>query len=270
MASGDLALTHAEAEALRASNYPCPPGYLCPPGWRLSAGGVPVSPGPQGTARRAAITHHYYVELTPEQRMDPRWDLDNTATWDAFFFNRWERELARYEGDGPPPVDNNEAGRRLWWGGRTLEGVMNHILAGDYPRLRYPHFQPPNKGGSGRGGFAIRAPSPPQPTPEFPGQRVAIRASLEPPLPSPVDYGRSWWEKEEQAYRARRGDDGQGCSRYGHLSPQRAQPQPLRMQPPPPHRFQPLPASDDDDSDDGDGEFDDFEYMYYRTRQEYD
>lgn len=224
MASGDLALTHAEAEALRASNYPCPSGYLCPPGWRLSTGGVPVSPGPQGAARRAAITHHYYVELTPEQRMDPRWDLDNTATWDAFFFNRWERELARYEGDGPPPVDNNEAGRRLWWGGRTLEGVMNHILAGDYPRLRYPHFQPPNKGGSGRGGFAIRAP-------EFPGQ---------------------------------------GCSRYGHLSPQRAQPQPLRMQPPPPHRFQPLPASDDDDSDDGDGKFDDFEYMYYRTRQEYD
>jgi hypothetical protein len=38
---------------------------------------------------------------------------------------------------------------------------MNHILAGDYPHLRYPHFQPPKKAGSERGGFVI--PSPPQP-----------------------------------------------------------------------------------------------------------
>jgi hypothetical protein len=57
----------------------------------------------------AAITHHYYVELTPGQRMDPCWDPDNAATWDTFA-NRWEMELARYEGGGPPPVDNNEAG----------------------------------------------------------------------------------------------------------------------------------------------------------------
>ena len=49
--------------------------------------------------------------------------------------------LARYEGDGPPPSNYNEAGRRLWWGGRTLQGVMNYITAGDNPRLRYPHFQ---------------------------------------------------------------------------------------------------------------------------------
>jgi hypothetical protein len=69
-----------------------------------------VSPGRQGAARRATITHHYYVELTHEQRIDRRWDPHNVATWDAFFANRWEMELARYEGGGPPPVDNNEAG----------------------------------------------------------------------------------------------------------------------------------------------------------------
>jgi hypothetical protein len=80
MASGEVALNHAEAEALSASNYPCPPGFLYPPGRSLSAGGVPVSPGPQGAARCAAITHHYYVELTPEQRMDRRWDPDNAAS----------------------------------------------------------------------------------------------------------------------------------------------------------------------------------------------
>jgi hypothetical protein len=32
MASGDLALTHAEVEALSASNYPCPSGFICPLG----------------------------------------------------------------------------------------------------------------------------------------------------------------------------------------------------------------------------------------------
>jgi hypothetical protein len=72
MASSDLVLMHAEVKALSASNYPYPSGFICPLGWRLSAGGVPVSPGPQGAARRAAITHHYYAKLTPEQRMDPR------------------------------------------------------------------------------------------------------------------------------------------------------------------------------------------------------
>ena len=57
-------------------------------------------PVPQGVARRAAITNHYYLELTPEQRMDPRWHPDYRPTWDAFFINRRERALARYEEDG--------------------------------------------------------------------------------------------------------------------------------------------------------------------------
>ena len=35
-----------------------------------------------------AITNHYFLELTPEQRMDPRWDPDYRPTWDAFFINR--------------------------------------------------------------------------------------------------------------------------------------------------------------------------------------
>jgi hypothetical protein len=127
----------------------------------LSAGGVPVSPGTQGAVQHEAITHLYYAELTPEQCMDPRWDPENPSTWDAFFANRPDMEIARYEGDGPPPVDNNEADRRLWWGSRTLEGVMNHVLAADYPRQRYPHFQPLKKGDNERGRFVIRALSPP-------------------------------------------------------------------------------------------------------------
>ena len=176
MAPPPPVLTYAEAEALRGSNYPCPPGYRCPPGWTLSVGGVPVAPVAEGAARRSAITHHYYAELTPEQRMHTGWHPDNNRTWDAFFINRRERELARHVGDGPPPVNNDEEGRRLWWSGRTLASVMEYITAGDYPRLRYPR-----------------------------GHHV------EPPLP-PVDRTQAWW-KVEQHYRARAAEFGQGSSR---------------------------------------------------------
>jgi len=144
MASTTVPLTPREAEALCASNYPCPPGYRVPTGWMLSAGGVPVPPMPQGVARRMAITNHYYLELTPEQRRNPNWHPDYFPTWEGFFMDRRERALARYEEDGPPPSSNfNEAGRRLWWRGRTLESVMANNTAGDRPRLRYPQIQPP-------------------------------------------------------------------------------------------------------------------------------
>ena len=52
---------------------------------------------------------------------------DNYDTWNAFFANRRERELARYDGEGPPLVNHNEAGRRLWWANRTIIGVMRYI-----------------------------------------------------------------------------------------------------------------------------------------------
>ena len=146
--------------------------------------------------------------------MHTGWHPDNNRTWDAFFINRRERELARYEGDGPPPMNNNEEGRRLWWGGRTLASVMDYITAGDYPRLRYPQ-----------------------------GQRAAVCASLEPP-PPPVDHAQAWWKKE-QAYRARRGEFGQGCSRS-------------------------QPRARHDDSDDDSDDYDDFSDDVYRPRQEYD
>ena len=136
------ALTPREAEALCASNYPCPPGYHVPAGWMLSAGGVPVPPVPQGVARRMAITNHYYHELTPEQRRNPNWHPDYFPTWTAFFINRRQSALARHEEDGPPPPNFNEAGRRLWWRGRTLQSVMANNTAGDNPRLRYPQVQP--------------------------------------------------------------------------------------------------------------------------------
>ena len=138
-----VALTPREAEALCASNYPCPPGYCVPVGWILSAGGVPVPPVPLGVARRMAITNHYYFELTPEQRRNPRWHPNYFPTWEAFFVDRRERALARHEEEGPPPSNFNEAGRRLWWRDRTLQSVMAYDTAADSsPRLRYPQVQP--------------------------------------------------------------------------------------------------------------------------------
>ncbi|KAK1609987.1 hypothetical protein QYE76_033660 [Lolium multiflorum] len=112
-----------EAEALCASNY-LPARYRVPTGWLLSVGGVPVPPIPVGVPREMAITNHYYFELTPEQRRNPQWHPDYSPTWDSFFINRRERAVARYEEDGPPSSNFNEAGRRMWWCGRTLQSVM--------------------------------------------------------------------------------------------------------------------------------------------------
>ncbi|KAK1627727.1 hypothetical protein QYE76_002042 [Lolium multiflorum] len=63
-----------EAEALCASNYPCP-AYRVPTGWLLAS--------------------EAYRSL-----------------------------LSLYEEDGPPSSNFNEAGRRMWWRGRTLQSVM--------------------------------------------------------------------------------------------------------------------------------------------------
>jgi hypothetical protein len=50
---------------------------------------------------------HYYGELTPEQHVDPRWDLENATNWDGFFRQRRLFELSRYEGNGSSPANNN-------------------------------------------------------------------------------------------------------------------------------------------------------------------
>ncbi|KAK1685089.1 hypothetical protein QYE76_045937 [Lolium multiflorum] len=69
---------------------------------------------------------------------ESQWHPDYSPTWESFFINRRERALARHEEGGPPPPNFNEAGRRLWWRGRTLQGVMAYRG----PRLRYPQSQP--------------------------------------------------------------------------------------------------------------------------------
>jgi hypothetical protein len=55
----------------------------------------------------------------------------------TFFTNRRNHELARYEGNGPPPANKNTAGQKMWWSvpGRTLAFVLDHIAMGNNPRL---------------------------------------------------------------------------------------------------------------------------------------
>jgi hypothetical protein len=48
-----------------------PPDFRCPGAWRLSAGGIPISPVPHGAVRQAAIHRHYYEILTSEEHNDP-------------------------------------------------------------------------------------------------------------------------------------------------------------------------------------------------------
>jgi hypothetical protein len=60
-----------------------------------------------------------------------------------FFPKRRLTELAHYEGNGPPSPNKNAATRKVWWSveGRTLPAVLDHITAGNHPRLTMPQRQ---------------------------------------------------------------------------------------------------------------------------------
>jgi hypothetical protein len=117
-----------------------PPDFRCLGMWMLSVGGIPIPPVQHGAVRSASIHHHYYEVLTPEERNDPLWDPDNEDQWTTFFMERQNQELVHYEGNGPPPANQNIAARKLWWGvpGRILAFVLDHIAVGNYPRLTMP------------------------------------------------------------------------------------------------------------------------------------
>jgi hypothetical protein len=141
---GQRSLHQWEDRLLYAEGYPAPPDFRAPGGWRLSAGGVPIPPPPQGTTLDAAIDE-ILEGMSDEQRADPRFYPDNYPVWNTFFRRRYERELAAYDGPSSPPTRNNTAGRRHWWSthGRTLEAVLTHIECGNSPVLGMPPRQPP-------------------------------------------------------------------------------------------------------------------------------
>ncbi|XBI60382.1 hypothetical protein VPH35_041319 [Triticum aestivum] len=112
---------------------------MCVPGsWRLSAGGVPVLPVPEGAARRAEIAR-IRSSLTEDQRNEPRYAPDGETLWTLYFQLRREEQIASVNGIIPRGRLNSE-GRREWWGvpGRTLDAVLDHIETSNVPRLDYP------------------------------------------------------------------------------------------------------------------------------------
>jgi hypothetical protein len=141
---GRCSLHQWEGRLLYTAGYPAPPDFRAPGGWRLSAGGVPIPPPPQGAALDAAIDE-ILEGMSDEQRADPRFYPDNYPAWNVFFWRRYECELAAYDGPPPPPVRNNAVGCRRWWSarGRTLEAVLKHIENGNSPVLEMPPPQRP-------------------------------------------------------------------------------------------------------------------------------
>jgi hypothetical protein len=140
---GQRSLHQWEGRLLYAAGYPAPPDFRAPRGWRLSAGGVPIPPPPQGAALDAAIDE-ILEGMSDEQRADPRFYPDNYPVWNTFFRRRYERELTVYDGPSSPPMRNNTAGRRHWWSApdRTLKAVLTHIERGNSPVLGMPPPQP--------------------------------------------------------------------------------------------------------------------------------
>jgi hypothetical protein len=110
---GRRSLHQWEGRLLYAAGYMAPPDFRTPGGWRLSAGGIPIPPPPTGTALDAAIDE-VIETMSDEQRADPRFYPDTRQAWTAFFRQRYERELAAYDGPPPPPARNSAAGRRCW------------------------------------------------------------------------------------------------------------------------------------------------------------
>ncbi|KAK1619978.1 hypothetical protein QYE76_025495 [Lolium multiflorum] len=91
--------------------YPMMPDFRASGGWRLSAGGIPIPPPPQGDALDVE-NNVVLATMSEEQRADPHFFPDNYESWREFFWQRYDRELAAYDGPPPPPARNNPAGRR--------------------------------------------------------------------------------------------------------------------------------------------------------------
>ena len=94
-------LTAYECQLLHKCGYPAPPDFRVAPGWALSAGGVPVSPVPEG--------HDFLVQvelarsaMSAAERAYPAHHPGNHAAWGAFFEQRRQAQLAAF--DGPPPA----------------------------------------------------------------------------------------------------------------------------------------------------------------------
>jgi hypothetical protein len=132
---GSRSLHDWEARFLYEANYPAASDFRGPPSWRLSVGGVYIPP-PQRSMRRSRSLSPSCRTRSGHSGVVP----GNHAAWDAYFRERYERELASFEGPPPPPARNNSEGRHRWWStlGRTLAAFLGHIQTGNSPIPQMP------------------------------------------------------------------------------------------------------------------------------------
>ena len=103
-------LLKEQSEALHDNGYPVPPDMRVGHGYAISVRGIPV-PRPLTRSKRdfhVAQIAHYWRELTPEMRDDPRWnpeDPGNAARYEEAFQRLFEEEMNRWEGPGLAPRD---------------------------------------------------------------------------------------------------------------------------------------------------------------------
>ena len=100
-------LQETEARLLYEAEYPAPTDMRVPGAWRLSAGGVPVPPVPEGAARRAEIAR-IRSSLTEEQRNEMRYAPDSETLWTLYFERRREEKIASVNGIIPRGRLNSE------------------------------------------------------------------------------------------------------------------------------------------------------------------
>ena len=103
-----------------------PPGMHLPSGsgWNLSALGYAVPPLPTGE-RFTDLVRHRRRQMTPEQRADPDYALNN-PNWRPLL--EAERAAAVDDHEGTEaPRQNNAAWRRRWWEGRDFYATMREF-----------------------------------------------------------------------------------------------------------------------------------------------
>ena len=94
---GPRSLLKHEAEALFRAWYPCPLDMRARHKFAIGVAGVPVPdpPRPRGNTWNAAVMHHYWHELTAEQRQQPECHPSNTDHYDAEFQRIHTEQIGR-------------------------------------------------------------------------------------------------------------------------------------------------------------------------------
>jgi hypothetical protein len=101
-------LTVEEKRALYHARYPVLLDMRLPSRWRLSMGGVGIPPVPiPNRTRWWEEIHIHCATLTEEERTSLQWDSRNDDTWQMFFQQRRELELAQHDGGVIPPPQKN-------------------------------------------------------------------------------------------------------------------------------------------------------------------